>query len=322
MRADAGRWYAEKSVAVLGASGFLGAHLVSRLRPACRDVVAFVHPGAAVFIEELEGAQLVFGDVRSAADVRRAIHGADVVFQMAGRSGAVASERAPFDDLDVNVRGMLTVLEVARSLPAPPRVVFPGSRLQYGSVESNPVAEDAPMRPLVPYGLHKHHCEQLLQLYARRHGIGFAVARLTNPFGPWPTKVRRGYNVLNLMIARALEGEAIEVYGDGAQLRDYLYVDDAVDALLMLGSAPDDPIVNVGSGTGVSMIEAARAIVRLCGRGDLRHVPWPEDALAVETGDFVADISAVRARGWEPRTSLEEGLRKTIECRAAPAWKG
>ena len=207
---------------------------------------------------------------------------------------------------------MQNVLETIRHRAQAVRVVFAGSRLQYGRVDMLPVREDAPKRPLVPYGVHKNFCEDYLDYYARRFGIKYAVARITNPFGPWPNPAQQGYNVINQMILRALRAEPITVYGDGTQLRDYVHIEDVAIALLMLGVCEGNLIVNVGSGVGVPFVNVVQTILDLGGTGTMSFVPWPDDALEVETGDFVADITAARRLGWSPARSLEEGLRATV----------
>ena len=312
MHADVERWFSRKKVTVLGASGFLGTRLVRRLLPLCAHVVSFSRGSATGSMEVLAGSEIVLGDIREPRDVVRAIRSSDVVFNFAGRSGSIESTHHSFADLEVNVGGLINLLDGAARRTDPPKIVFPGSRLQYGRVAQLPVAETAAQQPLSPYGLHKRFCEDYLEFYARTRGIRYAVARLTNPYGPYHQRYPFGYNVLNQMIARARAGETISVYGDGEQLRDYVFVDDAVDALLILAARESNDVVNVGSGTGTSFRAAAEAIVRLAGRGDVTSIPWPPEAQKVETGDFVADITAVRNLGWQPRYRFEEGVLATL----------
>lgn len=311
--------FAGRRVAVIGASGFLGAHLVASLSAAGARVVAMAR-GTATADVIPGGVELVLGDVRSRTDVQAAIAEAELVFLMAGRSGAGASFQEPAEDLDVNARGLLTVLDCVARAQQPPKVVFPGSRLEYGAVRALPVPEDAPLAPNSPYGLHKVLCEQYLDLYAKRFGVRYAVARLTNPYGPGVAAVQRGYNVVTHFIARALAGEEIPVFGDGLQLRDYVFVDDVSDALMRLALCEDDAYVaNVGSGEGLSVADAVRRIVEIVGGGKLIHVSWPDDALRVETGDFVAETTKMRSLGWIPRTSFDEGVARTAASIRAKA---
>lgn len=258
------------------------------------------------------GVEFVQADILAGVALDEALAGIDVVVHFAGHSGASASAQDPFTDLQSNVGGTLSLLEAARKREGALRVVFPGSRLEYGRVKSLPVLETDPMHPVSPYGVNKYACELYLDLYARMYGISYAVARLTNPYGPSETPSTREYNVMNRLIAAAKNGEKLTVYGEGKQLRDYVFADDAVEALALLCASEDNIVVNVGSGIGISFLEAVETIVRVAGKGHVDFSPWPAQAERVETGDFVADIERVRALGWHPRTSFEDGIRATL----------
>ena len=121
--------------------------------------------------------------------------------------------------------------------------------------------------------------------------------------------------MVNRLIHLAMTGAPLPIYGDGRQLRDYIYIDDAVQALLTLGASPvcDGQMYNVGSGIGTPLIEMARAIASIVGRGQIEFVPWPPLAELIETGDFVANVRKIRHdAGWEPRVSLTDGLERTV----------
>jgi nucleoside-diphosphate-sugar epimerase len=213
---------------------------------------------------------------------------------------------------------MLTLAEALRRENREARVVFTGSRLEYGRVGPDPVAETHDVDPLCVHAIHKLMAEQYLRLYERLYGISYAVARVTNPYGPGQPRSRIDYGVVNRLIHLALAGETLPIYGDGGQRRDYIYIDDVVEALLALGSAEGPSlaasgIYNVGTGIGTSIADMATAITRTAGGGRLRFVPWPQLAEQIETGDFVADITRIRAElRWQPAVALEEGLRRTV----------
>lgn len=268
---------------------------------------------AAASTPRLAGVEVVVGNAADPSLIRAALSDVDVVIHLAGHSGAASSASDPVFDLTENVGGLITLLEAVRAQERSIRVVFPGSRLEYGRVRTLPVLESDPIRPVSPYGANKYACELYFDLYARMYGISYAVARLTNPYGPSETPANREYNVINRLIAAARLGETITVYGEGKQLRDYVFVEDAVEALALLAARADNVVANVGSGKGIAFLSAVQTIVRIAGRGEIVFAPWPPAAERVETGDFVADITHIRSLGWEPRTAFEDGVTATIQ---------
>ena len=301
------------SVLITGASGFIGSRLVRHLAGRTRRLVAMARGTATALHPALRDVETILGDVSVPSQMQAALRDIDVVIHLAGHSGANSSANDPRHDLNANVGGMISLLEAARAQDRQVRIVFPGSRLEYGRVKALPAAETGPICPLSPYGVNKYACELYLEMYSRIYGISYAVARLTNPYGPWTVRPAQEYNVLNKLIATAASGGTITVYGDGRQLRDYLYVDDAVRAFERLAAYGENVVANVGSGIGVSFRLAAETIVRVAGRGTIATVPWPKEAQRLETGDFVADISRMCALDWKPTTSLEEGITLTLE---------
>jgi UDP-glucose 4-epimerase len=221
----------------------------------------------------------------------------------------------PWTDLDVNCRGNLVLLEALRAVNREAKLVFVGSRLQYGRQVAQPVSEEQIPDPRCLHAIHKLTVEKYLRLYGSLFGLRFAIARVTNPYGPGQPKGRTAYGVVNWLIQRALAGQTLPIYGDGTQRRDYVHVDDLVSALVCLADAPasDGRVFNIGSGAGTRMIDMAEIIIELAGAGRIEHVEWPALAAQIETGDFIADVSRIQAElGWAPALSLRDGLRKTI----------
>jgi UDP-glucose 4-epimerase len=314
--------FRDRAALVIGGLGFIGGRLVGELAARGARVTVLTpqrdRHRDAVVDHEARGVRVMEGDVRDRDAVEAAVRGQDVVFNLAGQSGAVRSMEEPWADLDVNCRGMLTLVEVLKRDNRGARVVFAGSRLEYGRVGPEPVAETHTPDPLCLHAIHKLMAEQYLRLYERLYGISHAVARITNPYGPGQPRSRTAYGVVNRLIYLALAGETLPIYGDGRQRRDYIYIDDVVEALLALGS-PDPAshvtsgVYNVGTGIGTSIADMASAITNAAGGGRLEFVPWPPLAEQIETGDFVADITRIRTElGWRPAVALDEGLRRTV----------
>lgn len=308
-----------KDVLVIGGLGFIGVNLTAKLLE--RDArVTVLTPDRGRHAEqatafERAGATVIEGDLRDRNAVTAAVRGQDVVMNLSGQSGAVRSMEDPWSDLDVNCRGNLVLLEALREHNRGARIVFAGSRLQYGHPAHVPVNEDAPQDALCLHAIHKQTVERYLALYRRLFGIRYAVARITNPYGPGQPAGRTAYGVINRMIHLAIADRPLTIYGDGGQLRDYVHVDDVVAALLLLASSDqaDGRVYNVGSGTGTRLVDLANTVIAIAGGGRVEHVPWPALAEQVETGDFIADISRIeRELGWRPAIELRNGLERTV----------
>lgn len=319
--------FMKKRVLAIGGLGFIGVNLVDRLigDGAIVTVLTPLRERHADLADTLErqGARIVEGDLRDRELMPVLVAGQDLVFNLSGQSGAVRSMDDPWSDLDINLRGNLVLLESLRAANPRAKVVFAGSRLQYGKPDSLPVAEDDGGDPLCLHAIHKRTVEEYLKLYADLFGLTYAIARITNPYGPGQPKGRTAYGVINRLIHLALANEALTIYGDGAQLRDYVHVGDVIEALLVMAHSDqaNGRAFNVASGKGTRMIDVANEIIAIAGGGRIEHVAWPALAHQIETGDFVADITrAQRELGWAPTRTLRAGLEETIaHYRGAPA---
>lgn len=305
---------------VIGGLGFIGVNLSTTLAAQGARVAVLTpdrarHVSGAMALES-DGVEVIEGDLRDQPLLEKIVADRHVVFNLSGQSGAVRSMEDPWTDLDVNLRGNLVLLEALRARNRDAKVVFAGSRLQYGHVDSVPVSEDAPRDALCLHAIHKQTVEHYLALYQKLFGIRYSVARITNPYGPGQPSSRTAYGVINRLIHLAIADRALTIYGDGMQLRDYVHVDDVVSALVALAGSPtaDGRAYNVGSGQGTSLVDLAAQVIAIAGSGRIEHVEWPALAQQVETGDFVADVSRLAAeQGWRPEIALGRGLEQTVE---------
>jgi len=311
--------YRNRRVVVIGGLGFIGSHLTRHLEAqGARVTVTTLSPARhADGIAECgaRGIPVIEADLRDAEAMRRAVADQEIVFNLAGQSGAVRSAEDPLTDLEVNCGGNIVLLEALRRHNAGAKIVFASSRLAYGEGGIEPAAEQRAVDPLCLHAVHKLAVEQYLRIYERLYGLRYSVARLTNPYGPGQPHDRTAYGIVNRFVHLALADDVLPIYGDGRQRRDYIFIEDAVEAFAALGesSAADGRTYNVGSGSGTPLVEMARAICAKAGGGHLEFVPWPAVAKQMETGDFVADVSRIRDEiGWEPRVALAEGLDRTI----------
>jgi UDP-glucose 4-epimerase len=310
---------------VLGAGGFLGSHLARRLLDDGWEVTGVVRdpfdPLNQERLETIAGeVRLVAADAGAPRVLERLAPGADAIFPFAGQSGAARSMEHVLDDLQANVAAQVALLETLRREGSTARVVFPGSRLQYGCARTLPVDEDHPLDPTSPYGLSKSVAERYHRFYHDVHGVRTTCLRISLPYGARQGRADRAFGIVGTFLAAAAAGETLPLYGGGHQLRDFVHVSDLVDLLVRAATDPAavGRVYNAGGPRGRPLHEMAQAVVRAVGRGRLADAPWPEGAAAVETGDFVMCLARVRRElGWEPRLDLDEGLAMTWE--AVPA---
>lgn len=312
-------FYKGKKVLVTGGLGFIGLNVSQRLLELGATVTVldnFMPTEVSKRLTEFLGhIKVAIADIRDEEKVERVVRDQGVIFNLAGKSGAADSNKTPLNDLDVNCRGHLTVLEACRSFNPGVTIVFPSSRLVYGKPQYLPVDEKHPLAPESIYAAHKIAVENYHLIYGRLYGLKATVLRISNPYGPFQAGEGRAYGIANSFIQSAVSGRPITLFGDGSQRRDYLYIDDLVEALLCAASVPESRgrIYNIGDGQGTSLLELAELAIAAAGQGEIVHVPWPEEYRAIETGDYLSDISlAGHDLGWSPNTNIIEGIERTV----------
>jgi len=306
-----------KRVLVTGGLGFLGSNLTRALvaegaTVRVLDALLDLYGGNRFNLEGVD-AQVFVGDIRDADVVSRAVEGVDVVFHIAAQTSHVDSMSDPYTDLDMNCRGNLIVLDAVRRQGA--RLVYAGTRGQYGRLAYVPVDEKHPSNPTDIYGIHKQAAEQQCFLWGRVHGFPVTSLRINNTYGPRHQMKHGKYGILNWFIRLAMENRPITVYEPGQQLRDYNYIDDVTEAFLLAGSRNEavGEAFNLGSGSSIRFVDLVDEIVKAAGTGKRVMIPWPKDREVIEVGDYLADISKIEQfLGWRPRVGLEDGLARTV----------
>lgn len=302
---------------VTGGLGFIGSALARRLRADGAEVRVLDNldpAGGGREFHAASGAEVLRGDVRDAALLRRAVDGVDAVFHLAALTSHAGSMREPLVDLAVNAEGTLALLEAVRERAAQARVVFTSTRQVYGRVTRLPVPESQPTDPLDCNGVSKLAAEGYCAVYARVHGVRSVVLRLTNIYGPGMRIADARQMFLGLWLRKALSGEALQVFGDGAQRRDLVHVDDAVDALVRAAAAPAPaPVYNLGGADTVALGDLAERLSSAAGGLRVERVPFPAERRAIDIGDYHGDWSLIRDQlGWSPRVPLDDGLARTL----------
>jgi UDP-glucose 4-epimerase len=305
---------------ITGGAGFIGSTLAIALvaRGARVRVVDAMIPGYGGNLFNLEPVKgrvaVEVADIRDPEAMSRAVRGQDFVFHLAGQVDHVLSLTDPFPDIDINIKGTAVVMEALKHHNPKARVVYTGTRGQYGPAVTLPVAEDAPTNPRGIYEISNLTAEKIIEVYDRVHGIPSVLLRLTNVYGPRAQMKHSRYGVVNWFVRLAVDGETMKVFGDGTIKRDFLYVDDCVEAILAAAASDTAraEILNVGVDVPTTFRELAETLASLTG-ARWEHAPFSAERKAQEPGDFYSDISKIRRLlGWTPRTPLREGLEKTI----------
>jgi len=293
---------------VLGGGGFLGTNLSRRLL--ARGLRTGAFGLRCPFRADLPGLAWHAGDFRDPAALAAALPGYEIVFHLIHTTVPFSANLDAGRDLTENVAPSLRLLDLCRDLGGR-RVVFISSGgTVYGAATQLPTPESAPTNPLTAYAVSKLTIEKYLALYENLHGLDYRVLRLPNPFGPYqvPTK---GQGVIGALISSARKGEPMTIWGDGSVVRDYIFVDDVVDAMeAAMADASGERVFNIGSGQGRSLREVIDSVERLMGRRiDVRMTA----ARPLDVPKSVLDAArAEKTLGWRPKTGFEDGVRRTI----------
>lgn len=316
------RSLAGKNVLITGGLGFIGSNLAIRLvrdgaRVTICDAMIPGYGGNAANIREIEAEiDTHLSDVRDEAEMGRLVAGRDVVFHLAAQVSHVLSLSNPYPDIDINIKGTAVVLEACRKHNPSALVVRSGTRGQYGPAVKLPVSEETPANPRGIYEISQLSAEMICRTYTRIHGIRTVPLRLTNVYGPRGQMKHSQFGVVNWFVRLALAGEPIPLFGTGRILRDFLYVDDCVDALLAAACEPAavGEVLNVGDDRASTFLEVAEILRDLVPDTRLVFTDFTPERKAQEPGDFVSDITKIRRlTGWEPRVELREGLARTVD---------
>jgi UDP-glucose 4-epimerase len=314
--------FAGARVLITGGLGFIGSNLALALVQSGADVtiadcMLAGHGGNPFNIDPArEQLRVSYSDVRDANIMGFLVRGQDYVFHLAGQVDHIQSLTDPYPDIDINIRGTAVVMEACRHHAPNARVIYTGTRGQYGPATRLPVTEDTPMQPTFLMEISNMTAEKIVAMYHQHHRVRSVMLRLTNIYGPRAQMQHPRYGVANWFVRVALEGGTIQLFGDGRMLRDFLYVDDCVTAMLRCALTDDayGQVFNVATGRAEDFYTLATTLIGAAGSGRWEYAPFTPERAAQEPGDFYADIGRItRVTGWTPATSLREGLARTTE---------
>ncbi|MFT3928203.1 MAG: GDP-mannose 4,6-dehydratase [Myxococcales bacterium] len=320
-RPEIAEFFGGRPVLVTGGLGFVGSNLVRCLvgLGAKVTVVDNLHQKYGGNLFNLDGITDRVESLAVDQADEKAMHGIvarfDTIFNMVGQVSHVDSMENPYLDLHTNVTTHVSLLEACRKHSPKAKILFAGTRGQYGRPQVSPVDETAPIAPIDVNGVNKHAGETYHFLYSQVYGLRVCSLRLTNTYGPRHTMKTARQGVFAWFVRQAIDGEEIKLFGGGEQLRDFNHVKDVVAALVMamVSSQADGQVFNLGSHEPMSLLKIANIIVDKAGTGSVKGIPYPPHLKAIEIGDYIGDYTKIKnVLGWEPRIGLENGIAETV----------
>ena len=314
--------FASTNILITGGLGFIGSNLAQRLAEmdACVTLVDSLIPeygGNMQNIDQIKDrVRINISDVRDEHSMKYLVQGQDYLFNLAGQTSHTDSMADPYCDLETNARAQLSILEACRKYNKEIKVVFASTRQMYGIPKYLPVDERHQIAPVDVNGINKMAGEWYHLVYNNVYGIRTSVLRLTNTYGPHMRVKDARQTFLGIWIRRLIEGKPILVFGDGKQVRDFNYIDDAVDAFLLTAESEDanGEIHNLGADDPINLKDTAELLIKINGAGTYDIVPFPDERKVIDIGDYYGDYRKIRSKlGWKPAIPLEEGLKKTLD---------
>jgi len=313
--------YKNKSVLITGGCGFIGSSL-ARTLVSCGANITLLDSlipeyGGNIFnVSDIKDRVTInICDVRDSHAMSYLVQGKDYLFNLAGQTSHMDSMSDPQTDLDINASAQLSILESCRKVNPGIKLVFASTRQLYGRPDYLPVDEKHPTRPVDVNGINKLAGEWYHLLYNNVYGIRACALRLTNTYGPGMRVKDARQTFLGIWVRLLIEGKPIKVFGDGLQLRDFNYVDDCVQAMLLAGASDiaNGKVYNLGSSEVVGLKALAEMMIELGYGGAFELIPFPSERKAIDIGDYYSDFSLIREElGWQPEIGLHEGLKRTM----------
>lgn len=294
-------------ILIIGADGFIGHNLQKYLKNYTD------HKLILTSRHKKEGYLKL--DILNKIDVAMTVKNKDLIINLAGLSGAVATLGNPVQTININTIGHLNILEACKKHNPNAHIIYMSSRLEYGKPVQLPVSSTQIPHPTTIYGISKYTANKYSLMYHKLYGLKTTVLRVSNPFGPQHIINNVSYNIINSFINLALKNKELTIFGKGNQKRDYLYIDDLCGAMVksFQNEKAIGKVINLGGGQPHSLIDMARIIVKTVGKGTIVHKPWPHNWKEVETGDFYFDIEeSKKILSWSPKYSVQEGIAKTF----------
>lgn len=305
-----------KKILIIGGQGFIGLHLVKKLVALKENITVLDLPGTNSIksIDFLKKTRIVTGSVTDFEIIKKNVKGKDYIINLAAVINKGTNIKNPFCDLDVNCRGQLNVLEACRQINNTTTIIWLGTRSQFGKIDQKiKISENHSQKPVSLYGINKQTGENYCKFYAKAYGLNTIVIRPSSVYGP-PVIGENNTNIINLFIKKAIANDIITTINGGIDYKDYLYVEDLVDAIIALIKKDiKKGAFNIGSSKSLKIVDIFNAIIKQCGGGYIKNIQKSKHHLRHDEGNTYMDTTKIRkATGWHPKISLKKGIQKTI----------
>lgn len=289
-----------KNILITGSTGFIGSNLKARLTKEKASVITFDRSNGF--------------DIQDGALLKTYIkQNIFAVYHLAGFSGNERSGKEASKFFNINTFATINLINLIKDYSPQTKLIISSSRLEYGIPRKIPVNENHPANPSSIYGLSKLLATLYAQEQSRKVNLNIITFRTSNVYGPHPIAKFKGYNVVNNFIDLATKNKELTIFGNGNQIRDYLYIDDLINALLSALNINKSEVYNLGSSKGVSFKDMVKKIIQVAGSGHIKFKKWPIGWRQIETNDYITDITkAKKELSFNPKIGLEEGLERTM----------
>lgn len=308
-----------QKVLIIGGLGFIGSNLAHRCLELGAEVFIYdnLDPrsgGNLYNVKDIKNyCQLHYNDILNFDHLSKEIDNKDIIFNCAASTSHPFSMKEPWIDLDVNSRGVINILEAIRRFNREVKFVHLGTSTQLGPLQYKPADEIHPEFPTDIYSANKMVSEKYVLIYAKAHNLNLTVVRLSNIFGPRASIHNSDFTFNNYFIGLALQGKPITIYKPGSQLRNVLYVDDAVEALIAtaLSDKTNKETFFAAGDNHISVAEIAEKTAGIIG-GSVKYIDWPRDRKATDIGDAVISNKKLKeSLNWSPKICMDDGLTRT-----------
>ena len=292
-------------VLVLGGNGFIGSNLIIKLVSADHKVRIYDRNSLQTH-EQLSNVEYLNGNLSDTTHVSQVLHDIDVVFHLINSSIPSSSNLSPGKDVQDNLVNTIGLLESMKEIGISRIIFLSSGGTIYGDSDKDQINEDQPLNPNCSYGIVKLAVEKYLMMYQRLYDFEPMILRISNPYGPWQSNTGV-QGLISTLLSKAISNEQVEIWGDGEVVRDYIYIDDVVDACLSAMECGSTGILNIGSGAGKSVNQILKIVEELThSKLNVKYSKCRD----FDVKKVVLDIrKAKKVLNWSPKIALKDGMR-------------